>query len=175
MTLPMIMSCGMYYSVSGLRDLCHNVKSRDDNALTEAAEWLSRVVDIYDLEGYSIIPIPNHSGRAEYTLEILKRLKRIRNIRICDILVGAAHATQYDTKKAGAKLSVTDYGFKLIGDIPFNRAILFDNVIGSGNTYFSAMKTIKFETSLLTLAQTHSTAYYMNQWSICLINEMETP
>lgn len=82
MTLPMIMSCSMYYSVPGLRDLCHAVKSRDDDALTESAEWLSDVVDKYDLEGYSIIPIPNHSGRAEYTLEILKRLRRIRNIHI---------------------------------------------------------------------------------------------
>lgn len=164
MTLPMIMSCGMYYSIPGLRDLCHAVKSRDDAALTEAAEWLSRVVGKYDLEGYSIIPIPNHSGRAEYTLEILKRLRRLRSIRICDILVGAAHATQYDAKKVGTKLSLNDYGFELRGDIPLNRAILFDNVIGSGNTYFSAMKTINFETSLLTLAQTHSTAYYVNQW-----------
>lgn len=165
MTLPMIMSCGMYYSIPGLRDLCHAVKSRDNDALTEAAEWLSRVVDKYDLEGYSIIPIPNHSGRAEYTLEILKRLRRIRNIHICDILVGAAHATQYDTKKAGSRLSISDYGFELVGDIPFNRAILFDNVIGSGNTYFAAMRTISFETSLLTLAQSHSTSYYVNQWS----------
>ena len=165
MTLPMIMSCGMYYSIPGLRDLCHAVKSRDDDALTEAAEWLSDVVDKYNLEGYSIIPIPNHSGRAEYTLEILKRLRKIRNIHIYNILVGTPHATQYDTKKAGSRLSISDYGFELVGNIPFNKVILFDNVIGSGNTYFAAMKTVNFEISLLTLAQTHSTSYYVNQWS----------
>jgi predicted amidophosphoribosyltransferase len=162
----MIISCGLYYDVPGLRELCHAVKRRNKEAMYDAADSLSVLVKKYNLEGYSIIPIPNHSGRAEYTLEILNYLKQRCNIRVCDILLGSAHATQYDTKKAGSSLSINDLGFVLKNKTPSGRIVLFDNVIGTGTTYFSAMLTIGEDVPLLTLAQTYSTSYYKQQWDL---------
>ena len=160
--LPMIMSCGLYYEVKGLRELCHAVKRREKEAMYEAAASLSDLIDEYNLNGYHIIPIPNHSGYAEYTLEILNYLKRLRNIKVSDSLLSSAHATQYDTKKSGSTLSIDNYSFKLSRSVLQNKTVLFDNVIGT--TYFSAMKTLGIEIPLLTLAQTYPTSYYKQQW-----------
>lgn len=169
--LPMIMSCGLYYETKGLRELCHAVKQRNDDAMTTAAECLSDVVSIYSLDGFHIIPIPNHSGKAEYTLEILRRLKRLRDITIDDILVGSPHETMYDTKKSGNPLSKDKFGFRITRDIMARNTILFDNVIGSGTTYFAAMEAIGIELPLLVLGQTHETEYYEREWRKWLKNE----
>lgn len=123
------MSCGLYYETKGLRELCHAVKQRDENAMTVAAKCLSDIVTLYHLNGFHIIPIPNHSGKAEYTLEILRRLKRQRDITIDDILVGSQHETMYDAKKSGNPLSKDKFGFRITRDITTLNTILFDNVI----------------------------------------------
>lgn len=169
--LPIIMSCGLYYETDGLRELCHAVKQRNDDAMTTAAECLSDVVSIYRLDGFHIIPIPNHSGKAEYTLEILKRLKNLRDITIDDILVGSQHETMYDAKKSGNPLSKDKFGFRITRDIMAQNTILFDNVIGSGTTYFAAMEAIGIELPLLVLGQTHDTEYYEREWRKWLKNE----
>ena len=86
--IPIIMSCSSYYDKvdnetgetianTGLRELCHSVKDRNKEAYLEAAEMLAHLVDKYNLEGYTFVPIPNHSGKAEYTLEILKMLQKL--------------------------------------------------------------------------------------------------
>lgn len=162
--LPMIMSCGLYYETKGLRELCHAVKQRNDDAMTTAAECLSDIVTLYNLDGFHIIPIPNHSGKAEYTLEILKRLKKLRDITIDDILVGSQHETMYNAKKSGNPLSKDKFGFRITRDITSRKTILFDNVIGSGTTYFAALDAIGIGLPLLVLGQTQETNYYEREW-----------
>jgi len=169
--LPMIMSCGLYYETEGLRELCHAVKQRNDDAMTVAAECLSDIVTLYHLNGYHIVPIPNHSGKAEYTLEILKRLKKLRDITIDDILVGSQHETMYDAKKSGNPLSKDKFGFRITKDLTTRNTILFDNVIGSGTTYFAALEAIRIELPLLVLGQTHDTEYYEREWRKWAENE----
>lgn len=169
--LPMIMSCGLYYETDGLRELCHAVKQRNDDAMTTAAECLSDIVTLYRLDGFHIIPIPNHSGKAEYTLEILKRLNKLRDITIDDILVGSQHETMYNAKKAGKPLSKSTLDFRMTKSITSRNTILFDNVIGSGTTYFAAMEAIGIELPLLVLGQTHKTQYYEREWRKWLKNE----
>ena len=169
--LPMIMSCGLYYETEGLRELCHAVKQRDENAMTVAAECLSDIVTLYHLDGFHIIPIPNHSGKAEYTLEILKRLKKLSDITIDDILVGSQHETMYDAKKSGNPLSKDKFGFRITKDLTTRNTILFDNVIGSGTTYFAALEAIGIELPLLVLGQTHETEYYETEWNKWAENE----
>lgn len=170
-SLPIIMSCGLYYETDGLRELCHAVKQRNDDAMTTAAECLSDVVSMYHLEGYHIIPIPNHSGKAEYTLEILKRLNNLCDITIDDILIGSQHETMYDAKKSGNPLSKDKLGFRLTRNIMARNTILFDNVIGSGTTYFAAMEAIGIELPLLVLGQTRDTKYYEREWQKWLKSE----
>lgn len=173
-TLPMIMSCGLYYETDGLRELCHAVKQRNNDALTAAAECLSDIVSLYGLDGFHIIPIPNHSGRAEYTLEILKRLKTLRHdIEIDDILIGAEHQTMYDKKKSGGVLSSDELGFRLTGNLRSRNTILFDNVIGTGTTYFAAMDAVGIEMPLLVLGQSHETEHYEREWKRWLISKKE--
>lgn len=79
-------------------------------------------------------------------------------------LLSSEHATQYDTKKSCSTLSIDDYSFKLSCSVLQNKTVFFDNVIGTGTTYFSAMKTLGIEIPLLTLAQTYPTSYYKQQW-----------
>jgi len=162
--LPMIMSCGLYYETKGLRELCHAVKQRNDDAMTTAAECLSDIVTLYNLDGFHIIPIPNHSGKAEYTLEILKRLQKLNDITIDDILVGSHHETMYNAKKSGNPLSKDKFGFRITRNITSKNTILFDNVIGSGTTYFAALDAIGIGLPLLVLGQTQETNYYEREW-----------
>lgn len=172
--LPIIMSCSSYYdkidntgeviSNTGLRDLCHRVKDRDRDAYQEAAEKLAKLVDKYKLEGYTFVPIPNHSGRAEYTLEILKLLQKLRNIRISDALIGSSHDTMYSAKKNKKSLGKDDYSFQLKAPIDPNKTILFDNVIGTGNTYFYALDAIGELIPLMVIAQSRDTSWYLNKY-----------
>lgn len=174
-TLPMIMSCGLYYETDGLRELCHAVKQRNDDAMTTAAECLSDIVSLYGLDSFHIIPIPNHSGRAEYTLEILKRLKTLRrDVEIDDILIGTEHQTMYDKKKSGGGvLSSDELGFRLMENVKSRNTILFDNVIGTGTTYFAAMDAIGIEMPLIVLGQVHDTEHYKREWKRWLANKKD--
>ena len=181
--LPIIMSCSSYYdkidntgeiiSNTGLRDLCHRVKDRDSTAYHEAAEKLAKLVDKYKLEGYTFVPIPNHSGRAEYTLEILKLLQKLCNIRISDALIGSSHDTMYSAKKNNKSLGKDDYSFQLKAPIDINKTILFDNVIGTGNTYFYALDAIGKQIPLMVIAQSRDTSWYLNKYNNTIMNNTD--
>ena len=110
------------------------------------------------------MPIPNHSGKAEYTLEILKMLQKLRNIKISDVLVGTSHDTMYSVKKNKMTLGKDDYGFQLKEHINPNKTILFDNVIGTGNTYFYALDAIGKQVPLMVIAQSRDTGWYLNKY-----------
>lgn len=166
-----IISGGLYYEVPGLRELCHAVKAMDKESYVDAAELLADLVDENALSGYTIIPIPNHSGKAEYTLEILKQLKNIININIKDCLTSAEHAPMYSIKKDKSILHKDDLGFVKHGTINPNRTILFDNVIGTGTTYFYAMEAVGYNIPLLSLAQSRPDEWYENKYKDFLNNE----
>lgn len=166
-----IISGGLYYEVPGLRELCHAVKARNKESYIDAAELLADLIDENGLIGYTIIPIPNHSGKAEYTLEILKQLKNIRNINIKDCLTSAEHAPMYSIKKDKSILHKDDLGFIMHGNINPNKTILFDNVIGTGTTYFYAMEATGYNIPLLALSQSRSNEWYENKYKEFIYNE----
>ena len=50
-----------------------------------------------------LIPMPSHTGRASYTLELCKRIARETAAEVCDYLKGTPRETLYRLKKQGRK------------------------------------------------------------------------
>ena len=91
-------------------------------------------------------------------------MQKLRNIKISDALIGSSHDTMYSVKKNKKSLGKDDYSFQLKASIDPNKTILFDNVIGTGNTYFYALDAIGKQVPLMVIAQSRDTGWYLNKY-----------
>ena len=90
----------------------------------------------------TIIPAPQHTGKAEYTLQIAKMIAKETGCHIADIIECTPRDTLYNIKKRKGAGAEIDTGLYLSGEIPTNTTLWFlDNVVASGKT-FSAAKSL---------------------------------
>ncbi len=135
--------------------ICHAVKEGNEDALNTMATFLAKNVS----EPCVLVPIPQHTGKAEYTLELAKEVQRIvkeeKNIdvEIADVLSSMPHETLYEQKKKLKKQELTDeeinaldYGnlkvdsnFKLESGKTY---LALDNVYSTGKTFEETEKLI---------------------------------
>lgn len=145
-----------------LRKLSKDVKKNDITAISVAALLLSHIIAPNAL----IIPIPQSSGVAEYTLEIANTIRIIRHdCQVADVLVGTPRKKLYELKKSKVELEKVDMGLKVKDGTDLTNMLeqnsnvfLLDNVINTGFTYECARKALKEymteEPSLLAISAT---------------------
>lgn len=131
-----------------LRKLSKDVKKNDITAITMAALLLSQMLT----PNAVIIPVPQSSGIAEYTLEIANAIKIIRqDCKVLDILSGTPRKKLYDIKKSKSSLKGAKTGMKVKDDADClatlqensKNIILLDNVVNTGFTFDRAKKALK--------------------------------
>lgn len=133
-----------YYNSENAREICHDIKQSENlekktKAIETVAEHFSKqnVLTSDDI----LIPIPQHTGNAEYTLDIANKISELTGAEVYDILKCKPHDTMYDQKKEGKEsLEVEMFTTETV---PEGKRVFFvDNVISTGTTYNEAIKHI---------------------------------
>lgn len=135
------------YRTDGVSDIAHAVKSDNPDLLKK---WIAinriakHIIDqnVLTSKDY-IVPAPQHTGRAEYTLEIAKIISKETGCKIADILGCKPRDTLYNLKKKNGEKSIEDSGLYLLTDkFPKYNIWFLDNVIATGKTFEDARKLI---------------------------------
>ena len=133
-----------YYGGFCIREICHAVKSENpavrEKAVAEIAGWYVRTGKIG--EGHILVPVPQHYGKADYTLDICRILAERCGCKVADILRCVPHRPLYEQKKSG---NVPFTGLYRIGGwqvSPGERVYLIDNVIASGLTMSRCLRLV---------------------------------
>ena len=93
-----------------LRKLSKDVKKNDSTAIAIAALLLSQLIT----PNAVLIPVPQSSGKAEYTLELANTIRIIRqDCEVVDILSGRTRKKLYDIKKSRTSLKGIKTGLKV--------------------------------------------------------------
>ena len=160
--MPTIIGARPYYSddcTDGVRRLCHAVKDGDAEAIREAAETLSRYVRANTV----LIPIPGHTGYADYTLRLARAVQRecLRDgkaVFVVDLLRCNPHESFNTLKHKGLTPDGRQLGIRMDGFLATRRfrnavemgfePILVDNVIDTGTTFSACMEATGIETIL---------------------------
>lgn len=138
-----------YYKTNGVRDICHAVKENDAEAIRIMAEYF---ISLRCVNKSSIlIPAPQHTGNAEYTLEIANIVSDATGAKVCDILKRCPENPLYKVK---AKGDIAIPSLYVTGRMPSIKSNVFfvDNVISTGTTFNTACKTIGINMSPLVFA-----------------------
>ena len=145
-----------------LRKLSKDVKKNDSTAIAIAALLLSQLIT----PNAVLIPVPQSSGKAEYTLELANTIRIIRqDCEVVDILSGRTRKKLYDIKKSRTSLKGVKTGLKVKENINCRDTLeshsdiyLLDNVLNTGFTFNRARKAlrkyVKIEPSLLAISAT---------------------
>lgn len=135
------------YRTEGVSDIAHAVKSDNPDTLKK---WIAinkiakHIIDqnILTSKDY-IVPAPQHTGRAEYTLDIAKIISDKTGCKIADILGCKPRDTLYNLKKKNGEKSIKDSGLYLLTDnFPKYNIWFLDNVTATGKTFEDARKLI---------------------------------
>jgi len=131
-----------------VQDLTKEIKYGDDEAIEKAAISMSKRIP----KGSILIPVPQHSGRAEYTLKLSNRIANLSGCEVLDILKSDPREETLFSKKKKNGGVVKDYslGFYVADNEEIGNklksarnVILIDNVVDSGMTYEQAAKAIE--------------------------------
>ena len=145
-----------------LKKLAKDVKKHDITAIAIAALLLSQILTPNAI----LVPIPQSSGKADYTLKLANTIKVIRqDCQVIDMLCGDRHEKLYDIKKSNPKLEGIDFSMRVRSNINCKRTLknnsnvyLLDNVLNTGFTFNQAKKALKkyidIEPSLLAISAT---------------------
>lgn len=145
-----------------LRKLSKDVKKNDSTAIAMAALLLSKIIS----PNAVIIPLPQSSGFAEYTLELANTIRIIRqDCTVADILCGSPRKKLYDIKKSRSSLKGVHTGMKIKDStdcmdslISSSNIFFLDNVVNTGFTFNRARKALRqyarVEPSLLAISAT---------------------
>ena len=139
------------YSYGYVSDICHGVKNHKESAIEEMAEFLCSQIT----EDCFLVPAPQHTGKAEYTLKICEYIKEWSDysIIILDVLSCTPRDTLYNLKKqmqningifSKEELEKISSGMFLKDDLKdIDLPIYFvDNVIATGTTLRNAQRLI---------------------------------
>lgn len=145
-----------------LRKLSKDVKKNDSTAIAIAALLLSQILT----PNAVLIPVPQSSGKADYTLELANTIRIIRHdCEVADILSGTPRKKLYDIKKSKTNLKGVRTGLKVKDSADCKETLqsnpnvfLLDNVLNTGFTFNRARKAlrkyVKVEPSLLAISAT---------------------
>ena len=135
------------YRAEGASDDAHNVKS-DNPDLLKKKIAINRIAkhiidqNILTSKDY-IVPAPQHTGRAEYTLDIAKIVSKETGCKIADVLGCKPRDTLYNLKKKHGAKSIEDSGLYLLTKkFPKYNVWFLDNVTATGTTFNDARKLI---------------------------------
>lgn len=135
------------YKAEGASDDAHNVKS-DNPDLLKKKIAINRIAkhiidqNVLTSKDY-IIPAPQHTGRAEYTLDIAKIISKETGCKIADVLGCKPRDTLYNLKKKHGAKSIEDSGLYLLTKkFPKYNVWFLDNVTATGTTFNDARKLI---------------------------------
>ena len=147
-----------------LRKLSKDVKKSDTTAIAMAALLLSHILTPNAI----LIPVPQSSGKADYTLELANTIRIIRqDCIVVDILSGTPRRKLYDIKKSKSSLKGVRTGLKVKESADYKETLesnpnifFLDNVVNTGFTFCRARKAlrkfVKVEPSLLAISATCS-------------------
>lgn len=135
------------YRAEGASDDAHNVKS-DNPDLLKKKIAINRIAkhiidqNVLTSKDY-IVPAPQHTGRAEYTLDIAKIISKETGCKIADVLGCKPRDTLYNLKKKHGAKSIEDSGLYLLTKkFPKYNVWFLDNVTATGTTFNDARKLI---------------------------------
>ena len=135
------------YRAEGASDDAHNVKS-DNPDLLKKKIAINRIAkhiidqNILTSKDY-IVPAPQHTGRAEYTLDIAKIISKETGCKIADVLGCKPRDTLYNLKKKHGAKSIEDSGLYLLTKkFPKYNVWFLDNVTATGTTFNDVRKLI---------------------------------
>lgn len=134
-------------SYGEVRHLAHDVKAGDPDAIDRAALLMSKYVPPRSV----VIPIPQHTGQAEYTLKLAKRIAHLSKATVLNVLTMELHSkSMYLQKQQGKNIKDINLGLSAYYDERYaeqmksaRNVILIDNVIDSGTTYEQSREAIK--------------------------------
>ena len=127
------------YRKDGRCETAHAMKEGANWAIYRAAAEMVKYIPTKAV----LIPMPSHTGRATYTLELCKRIARETAAEVCDYLKGTPRETLYNLKKQGRHLLPAKLGFYLSQPLPAGkRVIIIDNVVATGTTAAAAVRAI---------------------------------
>lgn len=132
------------YTSDVVRQVAHGVKQSTKDPLLRRLS-MNSIADyiikngIFD-ENDTIVPAPQHTGHAEYTLDIAKQIAAKTGCNVCDCLSCTPRETLYDMKKKGIPIEDTMARKKI--RIPGKRIWFLDNIIASGHTFKKAKELI---------------------------------
>ena len=115
-----------------------------------------------------LIPIPQSSGKACYTLNLANTIKIIRHdCEVIDLLSGDKREKLYNIKKTQSSVKRMDLGLKIKEDTDCKNTLLsnsniflIDNVVNTGLTFIQARRALKayaeVEPTLLAISATNN-------------------
>ena len=129
-----------------LKKLSKDVKHNKAEAIAIAAILLAQLLT----PNAVLVPVPQSSGKADYTLKLANQIKEIRqDCKVCDVLSGNKRQKLYDIKKTQNSLEGVDLGFKVKYVRKHKRTLkstpnvyLLDNVLATGFTYLQAKNAL---------------------------------
>jgi hypothetical protein len=130
------------YTEPGVRETTHGIREGNQEAIEQAAEYLSKSNHITSSD--VLIPIPNRTGGHSYANNLSKSISEKTGAIVFEGLRGAVRPSVYELKVAGKDPQEVDFGFYIDGELPDGgRYFVVDNVIGTGTTMISAQKAIE--------------------------------
>lgn len=127
------------YRKDGRTETAHAMKEGAKWAIYKAAAEMVKYIPTNAV----LIPMPSHTGRATYTLELCKRIARETAAEVRDILRGSERETLYTLKKQGRHFSPAKLGFYATEPAPKGKhVIIIDNVVATGTTAAAAVRAI---------------------------------
>ena len=127
------------YRKDGRTETAHAMKNGERWAIYKAAAEMVQYIPTNAV----LVPMPSHTGRATYTLELCKRIAHETAAEVRDILRGSERETLYTLKKQGRHIMPKKLGFYVTEPAPTDRRILIiDNVVATGTTAAAAVQAI---------------------------------
>lgn len=141
-TQPTFFPMNDYYRTKGIQKICHDIKQTEDKELRQKAvkvigDYFIKL-DVLDKNSV-LIPAPQHTGKAEYTLDLCNYIASKTGSTVWDNLARIPDKTLYDKRKEDAEhihtlaISLKDIENKL----PKGKYFFIDNVLTTGVTFMT--------------------------------------
>ena len=160
----------MVSSVAGyakVAPIARRVKRGDAEAITRAAVLMREAVRaVLPRDKPSVlVPIPNRSGQAGYTLTLAREIGKSLDIPVIDALESDPHRPIFEIKKEGLPPESLNLNFRQKAVIPSHTVpILIDNVLDTGHTAMAAYRAVdRSDTLMAVLGDTHK--FKHNKWT----------